>query len=477
MSVIGKESQSATSRKAVYWKGSGEADSYLIKSLRNLGLAVEIIAEFASINEIQTTSGLEVVVLDLIGNKSDTSNKLITLFESGKKFSSCKILLVGRVPDDRLRSLSKVYSELVVLYPPITDDALEKVSWLKPVNLTNKITNSDVKDNTVSVLRIKSLYNGNNFALANSKDHFELPAITSFPKLLSVFNRIWKTNPKSALRGQRVAASAASLAKGIGLSEKKQTDLAQAAFLLHGLSGENQKEETHINYDFFLLPKSSTLASLSNVYQETSAIVASDLGLPDAARYISELSAHLNQASRNEDSPAKVSDSVGCLLIPELAERSVWQHDKWDRYALSRMMRKLLEGKFFSFSSKLVVAFGKMVAEAFGLRLLVHPESAKIYESKLPYADEIVAEAEQKATEQLNGRIVSLMPVSDLKVGMTLLAPVVTQDGVLLLRSDLILDESIISCLQNLAAIRPIQSLIAVEKINTRAQRPLENSH
>lgn len=466
MSVKSEESQSATSKRAIYWKGSGETDSLLIRALSNLGLSIEIIQESDSIDEIQNINDIDVVVLDLIGSKTNVSNKLLTLSDVGEKFSSSKILLVGRVPDDRLRSLLKIYSKVEVLLSPITETSLDSISWLRGANKVNHTTTRPYVDNTISVLRVKSKYNGNTFALANSKDYFDLPAVTSFPKLLSVFNRIWKSNPKSALRGQRVAASAASLAKEIGLSEKKQTDLAQAAFFLHGLSAENQKEENHLNYDFFLLPKSSTLSSLSHVYQETSAIVANDLGLPDAARYIGELSAHLNQASKGGNSPGKVTDSVGCLLIPELAERSVWQNGKWDRYALSRMMRKLLEGKFFSFSSNLVVAFGKMVAEAFGLRLLAHPESAKIYESKLPYADEIVAEAEKKATEQLNGRIVSLMPVDDLRSGMTLLAPVITQDGVLLLRSDVILDEAIISCLKNLADIRPIQSLIAVEKIN-----------
>lgn len=470
MSKENGDSLSTTPKRAVYWKGSGDPESLLVQSLQNHLFTVEIIAEYDSIRELEDTSNLDAIVLDLIGNESDVSNKLLTLSELGKKFSSCKVILIGRVPDGRLISLSKIYSTLDAIQSPVTNTSLETISWLNVADQTSIATTPNSADLTISVLRLKSLYNGNTFALGNSKEHFELPAITAGPKLLNIFNRIWKSNPISALRGQRVAASAVSLAKGIGLSEKKQTDLAQAAFLLHGLSGENRREENYINYDFFLLPKSSTLSSLSDVYQETSAVVANDLGLPDAARYISELSAHLNHASNQEGSPGKVSDSVGCLLIPELAERSVWQNGKWDRYALSRMMRKLLEGKFFSFSTNLIVAFGKMVAEAFGLRLLVHPESAKIYESKLPYAEEIIAEAEQIAKEQLNGRVTSLMQVNELKSGMTLLAPIVTQDGVLLLRSDVVLNEQIISCLKNLASVRPIQTLIATEKLRANSE-------
>jgi len=447
--------------RAIYWKGSGEPVPVLLAALKNLESTIELVAESENIDAVSDPQNVNFIIVDLFGDESATSNKLLTLSSAANLFETSGILLLGKVPDDRLASLCRKYSKLEVLIPPLSKDRINSIKWLS--GKADSSRPAAVK-NIVSFLRLESVYGGGTFALADSKSHFKIPAISNFPRLTAVFERIWQSSPTSALRGQRVAASATSLAKGIGLSEKKQTDLAQAAFFLHGLSGENNEENYNHDFDFFRSPDKTKLSELSETYRSTSVIVANELGLPDAARYISELSDHLKRASKS-NGPATISNSVGCLLIPELAERSIWQNGRWDRYALSRIMRKLLDSSLFSFSANLISTFGRIVVEAFGMRLLVHPEPVKLYESKLPFSEELIREEEDQAKRNLNGRKVKLVTVKDLQSGMKVLAPITTQDGALLLRSEIVLDEGVISCLKNLDAVRPVQGPISVEQV------------
>jgi len=156
---------------------------------------------------------------------------------------------------------------------------------------------------------------------------------------------------------------------------------------------------------------------------------------------------------------------VGCLLVPELAERSIWKQGRWDRYGLSRLVRNVVDGKIFSFSTGIVSLFGKMLVEAFGLRLLLHPEPVKLYERKLPFSDELVDEEEERAEDLLDGRDSEELLIEDLKTGMTVLAPIVTADGVMVLRSNIVLDDYVIDCLNKLHAVRPLERPILVEQV------------
>ena len=451
-------------KRALYWCGVGEIDQTVKDFFDQTQRAVDYIVESASIEECDDADDIEVIVVDLLGAETSASSKLLSLYSSASKFSSAGIILLGHVAEDRLSSLHKKYSKLVVFASPPSLKTFQSIPWLSVVSESEENFAQGADKSVLSILRLESLYGGGSFSLGNSKSHFKIPSITSFPKLVTVFERIWKLSPKSALKGQRVAHSATTLAKGIGLSEKKQTDLAQAAFFLHGLSGEKQEEDSILEYDFFLLHESKKLSELSDIYKSTSVIVEEELGLPDAARYIRELSEHFSLASKSAE-PGPVSDSVGCLLVPELAERSIWKQGRWDRYGLSRLVRNVVDGKIFSFSTGIVSLFGKMLVEAFGLRLLLHPEPVKLYERKLPFSDELVDEEEERAEELIDGRDSEELLIEDLKTGMTVLAPIVTADGVMVLRSNIVLDDYVIDCLNKLHAVRPLERPILVEQV------------
>jgi len=187
-----------------------------------------------------------------------------------------------------------------------------------------------------------------------------------------------------------------------------------------------------------------------------------ELGDERAERTVRSIAGYLRGAAPKED--ASVLEDAQCAMISEFVDRACWNFGYWNQHGAHRAIRGLRRGIPFNFDPRIAFPAVRVMGEAVCSFTTAQTFRAAFYKEQ-PDKEAERGQAEKEAEELFgfeNQRSVSL---GELKPGMLLARPIVTQDGRVVLKANLELTFDIIWRLWQLAALRPLKGPAVIAQL------------
>jgi hypothetical protein len=406
------------------------------------------------------------VIVDACGGESELSSRIVEV-TSCSKVRHLPIVLLGPNADTKAAQLKRqlpcvsgidsASGQKSILF------GLAKIASLVAGKRGSPAKPPPVREELSSVIldpRAMPLGRGGpQFALLDRVDFVDDSRfVCSHPrrdKILLALDEISSSSEILGLRSRRTAGLSAAIGTRLGLQADQLESIETAALLLPWAFKD---DNGLMNHDLFLLPDNSATSRLGEALKASANFLREAVADEDAAHALEEMS----QAISQSHFPPNSSLAAHCVLGAELADRSSWAGTRWNRYGVKRAQRKLSSGESFPLNESVATNIALSLTESSGVRLLISPEPALVYERSNELNQKLHSEALEEANALFEGKNLSDCSLSELKAGMLLAKPFVSLDGILLLRSNTRIDKNLISALQRLAVVRPLPETASV---------------
>jgi response regulator RpfG family c-di-GMP phosphodiesterase len=398
---------------------------------------------------------------------AEAVKKLCALPQAKKSPETVSVKVVSE-PEER---------ETEIHHPPTSKEAMPKraasTGDLKPPSrkLKRVVTPIDESTRATRKRRLKDIENqqtpsskgGAFLAKGGSLEDFDdeqlVPNHPQHELINKTIDHITEKDEWLGLHSRRVALVSSAVADGLALGPERDSTIRTSGLLLNlGLVQENHVELSRA--DLLNSPSSGILEQLGETYKSTAELVHRKLDDEFTAKIIDSIGSVLLNTAKVD----AVSHDAQCALAMEVADRSCWRDGVWDPYGAYRAMKSFNGRGRFHFEDDVNVAVSQVLGEAAMAKVSIRsafPVARQTKEQALE--EEAKVQSAFEEAERLFGltRFLSVT-VQDLKPGMLLARPLLTNDGKVILMADTRLTQDIISRIWTLAAVRPLQNTVAI---------------
>jgi hypothetical protein len=461
-------------RRLIIWRGSRVFPSSIEEALTGEEYNLVAVDSLEQILDHLDQKPPYAVLVDASASENETRERVTQLASTEKLFGVPLIVLSGPRSEglsllerqfDSFASLSVPCDteELIVLLEEAPERAAKKTKSFKRPGSESSVEQSPLLRN-LDPKKLVSSYGGLVFASAHKRSNFDdallIPEHPAKEQIEKGLEEITESSRILGLNSRRVCYLALSLSGTVGDSIKNDSSLRVAALLLNwGFVGDlsylTDKELIGDDIGHYADQMSAALDRSADLIKERTHD-------SEATLIMSSVSKRVNREETMDQT--HIDMAAQCLLVSEIATRACWKRNGWSVNGVHRLIRDLQRGTYYSFDSKIADTMCRILSEASSIR---HAEAPSDSASKLMSADqnaELIKQAALEAKKLFGDEPTLDLDLSDLKKGHRLARPILTDDGRLILPSNVVLDDSLIFGIWRLAALWPITKKISVVK-------------
>jgi hypothetical protein len=445
------------SKEIYYLRGRGEEHEELISALRHHGFVPRVMR---TIDEVLARFLREppprAVFVDASISDAETAERVVEL-QSAEELFEIPTVFIGRQANERSRVLRQRYRLFIPVEFPFRIDALlqqfEQVG--KAMLPKSELPRLREKPDPAN---LGGSFGGSVFALA--ADHYVFDDSLLIPKnptaqlMKETLDYLSSRNAWLGAHARRTAFVASAI--GQRLDEEDSPLVRISGLFLNWALAESEKRLKFDLLEEGNHPQGRVLADAFRVSADSVMSVFKDQQAASTIHAVADIIyGHFGGTLRQRR-------HAECVLASELSDRACWQSGRWNKAVVPRVIRQLRTSSMFEVKDA-AFAMGRVLGEAvhlFGTPVSLEPP--KTAKERLELEEQVSLARSESAKFRLQDT--QRVRFLDLKPGMKLAEPLVTNDGRLILEVDTLLDFDILMRVLQLSAARSLPSDIRIAK-------------
>ncbi len=451
----------------IYVRGRGEELVDLITAFRNAGFVLRSTRSVEEVILALDVSPLRAIIVDASADDSEIAERSVEL-ANARELYSIPIIFIGRKIRDRLAVLMNQFELLIPVEYPFNADSLLRTFAAAEAQRPDLAVSQEVVSTTDIVLGEndplagETSLGGGMLLRGRSIEDFDedtlLPNTAYRAAVESALDSITTLDEERGLSARRTGYLATTVAGREGIDEAERSSIQTGSLLLHWGAAESQAELP--NFGILVSAHAGPNQHLSDMVRLSADLVAQRVSDVESAKVIDAVAQLV--AGRGEHLPPELKRLAECILLAEITQQSCMTNGRWDHFGAQRALKMMRGGHLVS-SEELKVAFARSLGEA----ILMDETPKRIYrpartrEERTDNARKISAAAEHGRAIS-KGRRTKTVRLFELEPGARLAEPLVTNDNVVLVPAEIVVDRELLVRIIELASVRPVRDPIIV---------------
>lgn len=465
----------------LYWRGNSEVRSDILAVVRGSGYTIQVLPSFEGVLDQVRKKKPRAVIVDASGGDHEVGDRIVMLSDA-TLLHRVPIIFLGNHATLKTQTLKKQYERLLAIDLPFNLIAmLEGLRELAPlptaapqvVELAKPAPPASGEDEFIpaqkppKVTRLvkppksvgETLRRG---LIASAEgDATLVGAHPNQPIFLRALSQLTEKNPWLGNHGRRVAGVSSALGTALGHSDEDGQIVRRAALVLNW--GLREQRPFYSSVDLFFPENEIYLARILAGFRASAKFLTQIINDEAGAKVILDACEALDTSSAIEPTDSKHLT----MLVSEFVDRAVWGSGRWDPFGAHRAIRRLRQGVPLAIDSELLDATSRVLVDATSTQVeSTTPELPPKF--MLPPADKALVDDAIKEAITLFSDVGQItLPLPDLRPGMVLARPLISEDGRLVLRSNVEVSEEILHRLMQLSMIRPLRAPVVLSNVST----------
>jgi hypothetical protein len=451
----------------IYVRGRGEELVDLITAFQTAGFTLRSTRTIEDVILALDVSPLRAIIIDASADDSEIAERSIEL-GNAPELHSVPIIFIGRKIRDRLAVLMNQFELLIPVEYPFNADTIIRTfasaeaqrPELSPAE--EVVSTANVVLGRNDPLSGETSLGGGMLLRGRSVDDFDedslLPNTPYRAAVENALDGITNLDEQLGLSARRTGYLAATVADREGIDEKQRSSIQTGSLLLHWGAAESDTEIP----DFGILVSSSGGPNqhLSDMLRLSADLVAQRVTDVESAKVIDAVAQLV--AGRGEHLPSELKEQAECILLAEVTQTSCIRNGRWDHFGAQRALKMMRSSSLVS-SEALKVAYARSLGEA----ILMDETPKRLYRPALTsrqYSENArkISEAAEHGRKISKGRKTKTVRLFELLPGARLAEPLVTNDNVVLVPAEIVVDRELLVRIIELASVRPVRDPIIV---------------